>query len=464
MLPREIASFPLSFAQERLWLFSRLRPESSAYNLAIAWLVHGRVELPALQSAVAQVQDRHESLRTVFRSVDGVARQIVLEKGSAAVETIQLDGVSPTGLRAAGDEWIRVNVVNSFDLERGPLFRVTLLRASKLDAVLVLLIHHIVTDGQSISIFARELTELYASFVARRTPTLTDLSYQYGDFASWQRTTVQEDLLEELRAYWTQVLAGSHCTTLPADHLQRDNHDRASLERFEVPEAAAGYLRALMKSEKLTLFNVTLATYIAYLSRYLSARDVIVGIPFLGRPHAELQQVMGFFVDMLPVRVRVDEIASFVELCRQLKGTLLDAYQHFEMPFTDPIGDNGQKGGLGAGPLFLMTFQLAPQAADSIEAGGLRLTRLSSDTEFSKFDVEMQLTDGPATLSGRIKYRSALLEQSTIRRFVGGYLAFVDSISHRPNQPIARLESVSAADVDEVLRFGAGGGRTRPTR
>ncbi|HEX7243495.1 MAG TPA: condensation domain-containing protein, partial [Longimicrobiaceae bacterium] len=325
-VPRE-GPLPLSFAQQRLWVVDRLEPGSAAYNMPYALRLRGGLDAAALRAALDALVRRHEALRTVFAGSDGGPVQVIGPPAPVPLQVVDLRD-APDALREAG-RLAAEEALRPFDLERGPLLRSTLLRLDEEDHVLCFTLHHVVSDGWSIEVLVREVSALYAG------EPLPELPVQYADYAVWQRGWLSGGTLEAQLGYWREQLAGAPpLLEIPVDHPRAQGQSpRAAGHRFVLPPALSQGLRELARREGATLFMTVLAGWQALLGRYAGQEDVVVGSPVAGRNRREVEGLIGFFVNLLVLRVDLSGDPAWAELLGRVRETALGAYDHQELPF-----------------------------------------------------------------------------------------------------------------------------------
>src|ERR1700693_1463927 len=295
------AGLPASFAQDRLWFLDQLEPGTAAYNLVRAFRISGPLNIDALTSAIAAVVRRHESLRTVFESVDGLACQVVLPEVMVKVPVLNLTDLPEGERKAAALRIASEEGKKPFDLTRGPLLRSVLLRLDRDQHILVLAMHHIITDGWSISILFRELTQCYEAFMAGSVPELPELPVQYSEYAQWQREYISGELLRKEIEHWKNTLAGAQTLlNLTTDHPRpaRQTWNGAS-QQITLDAVTLAKLKSLAQKERSTLFMVSMALFQALLWRYTHQESILVGTPIAARNHVEIEEMVGLFVNTL---------------------------------------------------------------------------------------------------------------------------------------------------------------------
>jgi len=326
------SSVPLSFSQQRLWFLDQLEPNSSVYNVSRAWRLTGRLNVDALRRAIEAIINRHEVLRSTFTVVNGEPFQVVVPASSVPLSFVDLQALSSPE-REAEELALREGKL-PFDLARGPLFRVKLLRLAEEDHVLLLNLHHIVTDGWSFGVLHRELDALYEAFSVGKPSPLPDLQFQYSDYALWQRGWLQGDTLEKQLTYWKRQLAGLPVLELPIDRQRPpvQSHQGAR-ERFRLSPTLTAQLRLLSQREGATLFMTLLAAVKTLLFRYTGQDDIVVGAPIANRTSAEIEPLIGMFVNTLVLRTDLSGDPNFRELLGRVRDVAFGAYAHQDLPF-----------------------------------------------------------------------------------------------------------------------------------
>ena len=444
---------PLSFAQERLWFLDRLQPGSTGYNVT-ARLRLGAVDAPAMERALAEVVRRHEVLRTTFREVDGVPVQVVGPAAGFVLPVEDLSGLDGAAREAEVRRRFAGESAHRFDLTAGPLFRATLLRLGADEHVLLLAMHHVVTDGWSMGILFRELRALYDAYRDGGESPLAPLPLQYADFAGWQREQGQGPAAERGLAYWTERLAGAPAVLeLPAD---RPRPAVPSYRGGAVPiHLAAGTterLRALARAEGATPFMVLLAAFQLVLARWSGTDDVVVGSPVAGRTRAEVQELIGLFVNTLVLRTDLSGDPTFRALLARVRQTVLGAYEHPDVPFERLVDALRPERTLGHAPLFQVLFQLdddagapaASRAADPApEAAGVA----------ARFDLTLLLRSGESGIHGELQYAADRFDRGTAERMAEHLARVLEQAASHPERHVSRMALMGPAERAAVAAW-----------
>jgi natural product biosynthesis luciferase-like monooxygenase protein/amino acid adenylation domain-containing protein len=446
-------TLPLSFAQQRMWFLNRLDPESIAYNIATAVRLSGPLDLSALAESFNRIIRRHETLRTTFALVDDQPVQVVAPelKIKLAVEDLRHLEESEReteALRLATEEARR-----PFDLTRGPLLRVRLLRLGEEQYIAVLVMHHIVSDEWSRGVLIRELATLYEACSTARPAQLPELSIQYGDYAVWQRERLQGRLLDEQLSYWKTQLAGLPVLELPTDRARPPRQSfRGASRVFELSAELSEKLRTLSQRQNVTLFMTLLAAWQTLLSRYTGQREIVVGTPIANRPRVELENLIGFFVNTLVLRTDLSGDPSFCELLVRLREVALEAYAHQDVPFEKVVEELQPARDLSRNPLFQVVFVFLQDApVQNLQLPGVTLGQVELDTETTRFDLELHMYEREGRLRGSFIYSTDLFDESSIGRMATHFQRLLETVVATPEQCLSRLPLLTAAERAQLL-------------
>ncbi|AFE10581.1 Long-chain-fatty-acid--CoA ligase [Corallococcus coralloides DSM 2259] len=447
----------LSFAQERLWFLNQLHSDRSAYNMPMVLRLEGALDVDAMERALQALVDRHESLRTVFPG-EGVPVQRILPQLPVSLRRVEASS------RDEAEALLRDDAETPFDLAEGPLFRTLLVREDAEHHVLLLNLHHIVSDGWSMGVLYRELSAEYDARHAGRSSNLAALPVQYADFAARQRQWLQGDVLQRQLDFWKQQLADvPHVLALPTDHPRPAVQQFAgSTHAFTLPRTVLDALEGLGRQEGATLFMTLMAGFQLLLSRYSGQRDFIVGTPIANRTREEVEGLIGFFVNTLPLRAHLRDGASFREVLRQVRDRALGAYAHQELPFEKLVEELHVERALSHGPLVqaMFTLQNAPGAPPQLP--GLQVQVLELQTPTAKFDLTLDLTETPEGLRGTFEYATSLFEPRTLERMADHFRRILEGALRQPDVAIHGLPWLSEAERQQVLTAWNDTGRPYP--
>ena len=446
-------SAALSFAQKRLWFLARLEPDSAAYNIPSAIRLTGGLDAEAVRRALTEVARRHEILRTGIREVDGEPVPFVAAAASFDFLVMDLSALAPQERESVARARTNEQASKPFALDEPPLFRACLLRLAEQDHVLLVVVHHIASDGWSMELLMGECMQLYSAFVAGQPSPLSELPVQYADYAAWQQSWLEGDFLDAQMNYWRQQFAdGLPELALPTDRPRSGAFVSGTQELVLTEELSAG-LRRLSQREGATLFMTLLTALEILLYRYTSQQDIVVGTQIGGRGTLETEGLIGLFVNVLALRTRVSDELSFRELLTAVRQTALDAYTYRYLPFQKLVEEVQQRRA-GAQSILAVTFNLQSVTDAAVPAlPNLGVASWPIDFAGAKNDLSLQLRDEPRRLRGAFKYNRALFDPATIERMVGHFEALLEDVLHDPNR---KLSSLKLAKADETENLAQG--------
>ena len=441
---------PLSFAQERLWFLDQLVPDSPLYNIALAQRLCGPLDRRALEKSLNELLRRHESLRTTFVMRQDQPVQVIAPSLSLPLPLIDLRALATREQEV--ERLAREEGMQPFELAHGPLLRARLLWVGEQEHVLLLSMHHIISDGWSMGIVAHELAALYQAFSAGLPSPLPPLPIQYADFACWQRGWLQGELLESQLSYWRQQLAGAPALLeLPTDHPRPAVQSfRGAQHRFLLPAQLSEQVKALSRQEGVTLFMTLLAAFQTLLARYSGQQDVLVGSPVANRRKVETEALIGFFANTLVLRTNLAGDPSFREVLRRVREVTLAAYDHQDLPFEKLVESLQFERSLSHNPLFQAVFTLQDAPTD-LELAGLRLQPLEVESGMAKFDLMLSLTDDPRGLVGVLEYNTDLFEAGRIERMADHLQTLLGGVVAAPEQRLSDLPLLTEAERQQLL-------------
>ena len=446
----------LSFSQQRLWILDQLEPGSSAYNVPCAVRMEGTLDVPRLEQALRTVVERHEVLRATFPADDGEARLRILKHVPIHLVARQLlvfPGAPDPEVTQALLGALQEEAQAPFDLSVGPLVRVALCRLTPDDHLLVLTLHHVISDGWSIGVLVRELAELYSAAVAGRPAQLATLTVQYSDYAAWQREQLQGDAYQAQVAFWKKQLEGAPAaiqltTDRPRPATQTYRGARAAVH---VSESLTRKVEALARQQGVTPFTVLLAGFATLLSRYSGQTEVVIGSSFANRPQLELEPLIGFFVNTLPLRVDLAGDPTFIELLQRVHDRLLGVTAHQEMPFDQIVAELRPDRDLGRSPLFQVLFELHNEPRVALDCPGLRMTPLDADFGQAKFDLSLELIRTAQGLEGLLEFSTDLFDARTADRMVKHFGNLLGRLVAEPRVKVSDAPLLSTPERAELL-------------
>ncbi len=447
-------SIPLSYVQQRFWLLDQLEPGNFFYNTHLGIRMQGPLSQESLERAVDAIVARHEILRTRFANSDGIPTQAIDPVVSISVAVIDVSGMPEPQREAEAARLAREEARRPFDLSRSPLFRVTLLRLAEEQNILLLVMHHIVSDGWSMGVFYRELAALYGGFRNGCSSPLPDLHVQYADYALWQRQWLKDDLLDQQFSHWKERLDGIPALfELPTDYprpavQQFHGNSRAVPLSTELGEA----LKVLSRDQNATLFMTLLAAFKVLLHCYSGKEDLVVGAPISGRNHVQTENLIGVFVNTLVLRTSISGDPSFSQFLGRVRNNTLDAYSYADLPFEILVERLQVKRSLSHNPLFQVMFALQNAQASPVEISGLTLSPFRVEKGASKFDLSLVVVERNGVLSGELSYNTDLFSESTISGMADNFVRVLESVVARPQERLSRLQVVSELKLHQ-MRF-----------
>lgn len=452
MLADETYAFPASFAQQRLWIVDQLARHSGAYNMPFAYRLRGPLSVAALRAALQALVDRHEALRTTFVAEGGSLKQVV--HGEHVVD-LEGGAVDEPGAAVAGGQLAQILEAEAhypFDLAAGPLFRARLIRLGAAEHILILNMHHIVSDGWSHDVLERDLAELYDSAAKHRPAHLPELPIQYADYAVWQRDWLCGDVLERQLAYWRAQLADLPALQLPTDYPRPAKQGfQGATVRCEIPPDVAGHLRGLAQRAGATLFMTLLAAFHVLLARHSGQGDLAIGSPVAGRNRPELEGVIGCFVNSLVLRNRIGAGATFPAFLQEVRGVVLDALSHQELPFEKLVAELLPDRETNRNPLFQVMFSLRGEADAGLRLAGVEVEPLGIPTEVAKVDLALFVRESAGGLRCHLNYNTALFAEATAQAMLDQFGELLTDIAARPDTPVSALRLLGDAGRTRIL-------------
>jgi hypothetical protein len=450
-------STPLSYAQERLWFLDQFEPGSPFYNVPMATRIAGSLSGPILERCFNEIVRRHEALRTHFGMMDGRPVQIIEPILTLRLEITDLRRLVGSEREEEARRIAQEEALRGFDLTQGPLVRTRLVRMAEADQILLITMHHIVSDGWSMGVFFRELSTLYQAYSVGRESPLPELPIQYVDFAQWQREWLQGEVLAEHVGYWKKHLEGAPgVLELPTDRPRPAVQSfRGATYNFRLGARLQRGLKELSRQEGTTLFMTLLAGFKALLSRYTGQPDIVVGTPIANRTRAELEGLIGFFVNTLVLRSTVEIEGTFRDLLRQVREVTLGAYAHQDLPFEKLVEELQPERNLSWNPLFQVMFLLQNDPATTAQAAaGERASALSAPqvgTSTAKFDLVLGFVESASGLIGGIEYNTDLFDADRIERMAGHLEVLLEAVVRDADTLIAELPLMKEQERRQVI-------------
>jgi len=442
------APIPLSFAQQRLWFLQQLTPDDPSYNSARALRLRGELSARVVEATLTEIVRRHEVLRTVFRQSEGGAVQEIRPVGEWRLWRVDLERLGEDRREAELRRLAAAEARRPFDLGRDLPLRVTLLRSGPGEHALFFTLHHVAADGWSLGVLVREIEAFYTAFSNGRPAPLPELPVQVADFAHWQREWLRGDVLERFLGFWRRRLGGELPTLkLPTDRAWRsDASHRGDQIHFQLTPELSTALAELGRQRGSTLFMTALAGFVALMARLAKDDDLIVGTAIAGRNRAETEGLIGFFINMLPLRFDLSGNPTLLELLDQVRAVSLGAYAHQDLPFDKMVEELQPERGAERAPIFQVAFGVQNAPSEILELPGLEAAPLGVASETARFDLTVWVSEGPEGLTVSWSYDTGLFETATIEGFEQKFETVLQTLVEEPHVRIASLRVVSESE------------------
>ncbi|MFB2896155.1 condensation domain-containing protein, partial [Aerosakkonemataceae cyanobacterium BLCC-F50] len=444
----------LSFAQQRLWFLHQLSPDSQSYNMLEALRLEGSLNVTALEQSLSELINRHEILRTNFPTVEGKPVQLIAPPTVLSLPIHDLQGLSTEEQTAHIQQIVKSIASKPFDLAVEPLIQFTLLQLSQEEYVFLLKMHHIIYDGWSLSIFFRELSQLYEAFTQGLPSLLPKLSIQYADFAVWQRQWLTGEVLERQLNYWQEQLAGAPLVLeLPSDRTRPPVQSfQGGVQTFQLDSELSQRLKQLSQESEATLFMTLLAAFFILISRYSGQLDLVVGTPIANRNNKNIEALIGFFANTLALRGNLSGNPTFQDFLAQVRQTTLSAYAHQDLPFEMLVETLQPERDLSRNPLVQVMFSLqnTPQSESSLSGLKIQNLPLSTDVK-ARFDLEVNFWETPDGLQGVWSYSIDLFDAPTISPMGQHFETLLKSIVANPKARISELSLLNQTELYQIL-------------
>ncbi len=436
------AETPLSYAQERLWFLDQLEAGSSFYHLSVALQIRGSLDTKAVTMAFDQIVKRHEILRTAFIMRDGRPVQVIESEGRIPVTIKHLDeGQGQDTIARLAKEEART----AFQLTQSPLMRITLIQLRDHEHVLLITMHHIISDGWSLGVLMREFAAQYAGFLGGDAVMLPSLPIQYADYAGWQRQWCSGPSLKRSLEYWTTKLEGRQPTlALPTDRPRPSAQSyRGATYRMALSPSLTESIKTLSHRNNTTLFTTLLAGFQILLNRYSGQADFCLGTPMANRPRAEMEPLIGFFVNTVVLRSDLSAASSFLDLLARVRETVLGAQSHQDVPFEKLVEALQPVRDLSYSPIFQVMFSLDRDHLERVTVPGLEFSSLPIETQHTRFDLTLDMTESNGAVAGVWEYSTDLFDRDTIERMAGHYQRLLECIVADPALPLCEFPMLS---------------------
>ncbi|HWP42477.1 MAG TPA: amino acid adenylation domain-containing protein [Blastocatellia bacterium] len=449
---REGDCFPLSYAQQRLWFIHQLAPESPAYNVFAALRLKGKLDAAALERALSEVVRRHESLRTTFPLRDEQPVQLIAPAAPVDLKPLDLSTLAEERREEVVRHMVTEEAHRPFNLAEGPLFRTGLLMLGEQEHILLLSMHHIISDGWSMGVLLREIATAYNAYSRGAEPVLPELTVQYVDHAVWQRQYLESGRLEAQLEYWKQQLAGAPLVMdLATDRARPAVQSlRGSGQGFALSKGLSEALSALSLQAGVTLFMTLLAAFKVLLYRYTGQPDLLVGTPVAGRNRVELEGLIGFFVNMLVLRTDLSDDPHFIDLLQRVREAMTGAQANQDLPFDRLVEQLQPARDPSYTPLFQVAFTLH-KAQATVEFSGLTAQPVKIENRTAKYDLALFMTETKEGLRGSLVYSTDLFDAASISRMIANFQVLLEAIATDPYQRISSLPFLTEGERRQLL-------------
>jgi amino acid adenylation domain-containing protein len=444
---------PVSFAQARQWFFDRLEGASATYNIPVALQLFGTLKIPVLEMAIIEIIRRHEILRTHFELVNDAPIQVINPHIAIDLPVIDLQQLLEPEQSVRVKQLAIDESQQCFDLAVAPLVRVKLLQLSKTSHVLLITMHHIISDGWSMGVFIHELSELYRAFGDGKTSPLPELTIQYADFAAWQKQWLTGNILAQQIDYWKQLLIGAPpLLEFPTDRPRPSTQTyTGGFVEFSLEQGLSEQLTSLSQQSGTTLFMTMLAAFAILLTRYSSQDDIVIGSPIANRNRREIEPLIGFFVNTLVLRTKVENNPTYLELLELVKQLTLDAQEHQDLPFEKLVEELQPARSLSYSPLFQVMFELDNTPTSNLELPELQIVPLELENINAKFDLTLSIQASDSGLVCGWEYKTDLFDRTSIDRLAINFQTLLQSIVTNPHQHVSQLPLLNPIEQQQII-------------
>ncbi len=452
-VPRK-GDLPLSFSQQRLWFLDQLAPGSANYNIPSAVRLHGNLQIDVLKKALTEIVNRHEILRTTFQNREGRPVQVVHPRIDFDLNSIDFSHLSEKEALARAQELMREDALKPFDLEKGPLFRIHLVKLREDDHLIFFNLHHIITDGWSMGILIREMAALYNAFSTGKPSPLPPLPIQYADFAVWQQEWLKDQVLEEHLRFWREYLGENPpVLELPTDHPRpaMQTFNGRSL-RYDLPADLSRKIVDFTRKQNATLFMTLLAAFQALLHRYTRQQKILVGSPIANRNRSEIENLIGFFVNTLVFKAEFEHDLDFKGLLKQVRENTLKAYSHQDLPFEKMVEVLQPDRDMSHSPIFQVAFILQNAPTERIQLKGMTFEPVQPENPTSKYDLTLYTAETEEGIACFWEYNTDLFEEATIRRMMEHFENMLRQAVENPTQKIDYLDYLTSQEKKWLFR------------
>ncbi len=450
----DVFVFPASYGQKRMWFLDQFEPGSPYYNIPVGFIIKGRFNRDLFIKTINIIVDRHESIRTTFTSIKGEPHQVIIPELVIEVPIIDLTDIESNYVEAKVKNIARTEARKPFDLAVGPLFRVKILKLCEEENVILITMHHIISDGWSMGILVHEITSIYSGLINNRPIELEELEIQYADFSEWQNEFLTGEVLNSQLSYWKKKLSDSNSLLdLPTDRSRQEvfTNNGGSLDLLIDEETIDG-LQKLSNSENATMFMTLLAAFNILLYRYSGQEDINVGTPIANRTDKEIEKVIGLFINTLVLRTQLSGNPTFRDLLKQVRKTNLEAFDHQDLPFEILVDAIQPERNMSYAPLFQVMMILQNNPVEATQISDIEVSMIDVDLGTSTSDLTYSIAMGGKGATCSIEYNSDLFDESTIVRMFNDFKTLLNEIISNPNCKISEYNLIDAVTQNKILK------------
>jgi amino acid adenylation domain-containing protein len=451
--PRANPNFaPLSYNQESLLFLEQLNPNTPTYNLYEAIRITGELNFDALQKTLDLIVARHESLRINFKEIKGNWQQIIAPPQVVPIREVNFSLLPQEEREQQAKDLINSEINSPMDLREGPLFGVSLIELAGNEHLLLVTMHHIISDGWSVGLFWKEFSACYQSFAEGKTPELPNLPTRFGDFTAWSREQLKKDLVRQTEFWKNQLHDAPALLEMPTDRPRPAvQNSRGGEENAIFPVNLRENLKKISQRENVTLFMTLLAAFKVLLTRYTAQEDLVVGSPIAGRNVTETENLIGFFVNTLALRTDLSGNPTFRELLNRIKNTTLDAFSHQELPFDKVVAAVSPERSLSYNPIYQVAFALQTYSKTNLEIPDLKIEPIELGSVTAKFDLFLSTKETADGLAVTVEYAADLFDAATIQRLIGHYRNLLEVITDNVDLRVSELPLLSESENRQIL-------------
>ena len=444
---------PLSFAQQRIWFLEQLEPGLATYNIPGGVEITGNLNIEKLHYAINKIIERHESLRSIFPSEEGKAKQLILDNLKLDIDFVDLMDLDESIKRRVANDIILNNAKQPFNLEKGPLIRWKLLKIENEKFISLTCMHHIISDGWSVELFVKELVEIYTGTINNKKLNLPELQIEYVDYSAWQKEWMKSELYTQQLSFWKNELKNAPTllelpTDFPRSPVQSQNGNRIS---FELDKELFSKLQNLSSKENTTMFALLLTVFNVLLNKYSNNNDILIGTPAAGRIRKELEDIIGLFVNTLVIRTEISNTDTFNSLLKQVRKKVVNAISNQEIPFEKLIDELEVERTLSHSPLFQVMFVYNQSPLKNINAEGISIKPVELNLESAKFDITLALTENKESIGGVFEYNTSLFKRTTIERMIKHFNKIILEIVNHKEVKINELSIITEDERNLII-------------